>query len=237
MHNFIFGPECDQGLPGLLLRRRRDRQAAAATRAQRHARGRVAGAVREARRVPGADGLDVPLVLLVRQRLQLRLPRHPRRPGRAGAGPLPHRSRTRPRPEHRGREDRGRRACVAKNCRASARSCGSARRSSTPTPRTAAASNSSTTATSTSTSPPSAARRRGRNRRDALSHSACMSSAPRRSARRIRHLTCGPPIGLTQSVGTLVSVDRLSYPGREAIGGSLQGRVPSGGHHCGFSDQ
>ena len=53
------------------------------------------------------------------------------------------------------------------NCRASARSCGSARRSSTPTPRTAAASRSSTTATTTSTSPPSAARRSGRSRRAA----------------------------------------------------------------------
>src|SRR5215211_5981120 len=82
-------------LPELLLRRRRHQQPEAAARSQHHSRGRVAGAVREDRRVPRADGLDVPVVLLLRQRLQLRLPRHPRRPGRAGAAALPHRSRAR----------------------------------------------------------------------------------------------------------------------------------------------
>jgi predicted dithiol-disulfide oxidoreductase (DUF899 family) len=61
----------------------------------------------------------------------------------------------------------------------SARSCGSATRSSTPTPRTAAVSRNSTTATSTWTSPLSGVRRRGRNRKDARLPSACMSEAPR----------------------------------------------------------
>ena len=159
-------PGMGRGLPELLLGRRRDRQAAAAARAQHHARRGVAGAVREARRLPRADGLDVPLVLLLRQRLQLRLPRHPRRPGRAGAAALPHRGRAR-RGRHAWTGGRGPRTCAARRCRASARSCGSTTRSSTPTPPSAAASRSSTTATPTSTSPPSAARRRGRNRRAA----------------------------------------------------------------------
>ena len=45
---------------------------------------RLPRAVREARSLPAADGLDASLVLLVRQRLQLRLPRHDRQGGRPG---------------------------------------------------------------------------------------------------------------------------------------------------------
>jgi hypothetical protein len=45
-----------------------------------------AGAAGQARGVPAADGLDRALVLLFRQRFQLRLPHHPR-PGR-GPGPV-----------------------------------------------------------------------------------------------------------------------------------------------------
>ena len=63
-------------LPHLFLSRRRDWQAAAAARAHHHPRRRVAGAVRDAFRVPKPSL---------------------------------------PRPERRGRGDRGRRACVAKN--------------------------------------------------------------------------------------------------------------------------
>ena len=40
--------------------------------------------------VQGAQGLDVPVVLVVRQRLQLRLPRHARRVGRSDRVQLPH---------------------------------------------------------------------------------------------------------------------------------------------------
>src|SRR5829696_7262601 len=58
-------------------------------------RPRDTGAVREDRRVPRTYGVDVLLVLLGRQRLQLRLPRHGRRPGRAGADLPPHRGRAR----------------------------------------------------------------------------------------------------------------------------------------------
>ena len=75
--------------------------------------------------------------------------------------------------------------CAARRCRASARSCASATRCSTPTRPTAAASKSSTTATRTSISPPSAARRRGRNRRAARFPSACRSAVPHAPARRI----------------------------------------------------
>ena len=74
----------------LLLRGRPDRPAPPAARPQHHAGGRLAGAVPDAGGLSGADGLGVPVVLVVRHRLQLRLPRHPRRPGRAGAAALPH---------------------------------------------------------------------------------------------------------------------------------------------------
>ena len=55
---------------------------------------RVPRPVRQDRRLPPTDGMDVPLVLLGRQRLQLRLPRHHRRAGRTSAG-LPDRGRAR----------------------------------------------------------------------------------------------------------------------------------------------
>ena len=73
-------------LPELHRRGRRDlrRTARAPARPRHDARRRLAGAAREARAVPAEAGLDVPLVLLLRQRLQLRLPRDHRRVGRAG---------------------------------------------------------------------------------------------------------------------------------------------------------
>ena len=89
MHHFMFGPDWDEGCPSCSSAADGIGTAAAAARAQHHAGRRVARAVPEARRVPGADGLDVSLVFLVRHGLQLRLPRHPRRPGRAGAAALP----------------------------------------------------------------------------------------------------------------------------------------------------
>ena len=113
MHHFMFGPDWDQGCPSCSSAADGIGRSAAAARAEHHAGRRVPGAAGEARRVPRADGLDVPLVLVIRHRLQLRLPRHPRRSGRAGAAALPHRGRTR-----RGRNPVdgravGRRACAA----------------------------------------------------------------------------------------------------------------------------
>ena len=56
---------------------------------------RLAGAVRKARRIPDAQRLGRAVVLVVRRRFQLRLPRHARRVGRAARGQLPHRGRAR----------------------------------------------------------------------------------------------------------------------------------------------
>ena len=56
-------------------------------------RRRVAGAPRQARALQGRAGLGLPLVLVVRQQLQLRLPRDDRRLGRAGRVQLPRRGR------------------------------------------------------------------------------------------------------------------------------------------------
>ena len=54
-----------------------------------HVRRRLPCATREDRAVQGEAGLDVPVVLVVRERLQLRLPRHARRVGGAGGVQLP----------------------------------------------------------------------------------------------------------------------------------------------------
>ena len=89
------GAGVGRAMPELLVRRRRDRQVAAAARAEHLAGRSVPRAVPEARRVPRADGVDLSLALVVRHRLQLRLPRHPRQPGRDGPPALPHRGRTR----------------------------------------------------------------------------------------------------------------------------------------------
>jgi len=79
------------------------------------------------------------------------------------------------------------------NSPASAHSCGSATRCSTPTQPSAGASKNSTTVTTTSISPPSAVRRNGKNRKDARSPSGCTSAPCDARARRVRHLSpmCG----------------------------------------------
>ena len=84
-------PELGGRVPELHRRRPGDvgGPARAPPHARHDARVRVAGAAGEAREVQGEDGLDVPLVLGVRQRLQLRLPRHTRRVGDAGRVQLP----------------------------------------------------------------------------------------------------------------------------------------------------
>jgi len=85
--------------------------------------------------------------------------------------------------------DHGRRACAARKCRESARSCELATRSSTPTPPMAAASRSSTTATRTSTSrprPPGVVGGTGGTRRTTRPAGRRARDAP---ARRVRHLT------------------------------------------------
>ena len=82
VYHFMFGPDYTAGCPscsaiadGFDGVRRPPRQP------RRHALGGLAGAAREAAGVQAADGVDVPLGVLVRQRLQLRL----RRPGHRGA--------------------------------------------------------------------------------------------------------------------------------------------------------
>ena len=87
------------------------------------------------RALQGQARLDVPLVLVVRQRLQLRLPRHARRGGRARRVQLPH---------GRGAPSRRARAYYVdgdsrSSCPARAASCATATASSTPTRVTPAA--------------------------------------------------------------------------------------------------
>ena len=85
-------PELGRRLPELHGRRRRDVGRSARAPAQpRHDVRLVSRApLAKIERLQGAQGLDVPVVLVVRQRLQLRLPRHARRVGRAGRVQLPH---------------------------------------------------------------------------------------------------------------------------------------------------
>ncbi len=56
---------------------------------------RLPRADRQDREVQGEEGMDLPLVLVVRQRFQLRLPRHAGRIRRAGGIQLPHEGRAR----------------------------------------------------------------------------------------------------------------------------------------------
>ena len=83
--HFMFDPELGGRLPELLGRRRRDvaRPAGAPAHPRHDARLRLARAAGEARALEGQEGLGRRLVLVRRQRLQLRLRRHHRR--RAGA--------------------------------------------------------------------------------------------------------------------------------------------------------
>ena len=158
-------PELGRRLPELHGRRRRGlgRAARAPARARHDARVRVAGAARQDRALQGEAGLDVPLVLVVRQRLQLRLPRHARRVGRAGRVQLPDQGGARA--GGRVALRRGRR--VRRETRAGATSCASATASSTRTRCTPAGSRRSAARTTCSTRPRSAARRTGRSRRAA----------------------------------------------------------------------
>ena len=78
-------------LPELLGRRGRDVRgpARAPGRPRHHARLRLARADREDRGLQGAQGLDLPLVLVLRHRLQLRLRRHDGPVGQAARLQLP----------------------------------------------------------------------------------------------------------------------------------------------------
>ena len=93
------------------------------------------GAAGQDRALQGQAGLDVPVVLVVRQRLQLRLPRHARRVGGARGVQLPH---ARGAPRARARRTTSR-AISRSSCRARATSCATATASSTPTRRSGAA--------------------------------------------------------------------------------------------------
>ena len=73
-------PEPRRGLPRLLDVRRPDRPPGPPARARHVLRARLARADREDRGVPQADGLDDPVVLVVRERLQRRLRRRPGTP-------------------------------------------------------------------------------------------------------------------------------------------------------------
>jgi len=91
-------PRLGGGLPELLVGRRRLRHdVPAPAEPRRGVHRRVAGAAAEAARVPGPDGVELPVGVVVGQRLQLRLPRDDRpvghtrrvqlpRPGPARAG-------------------------------------------------------------------------------------------------------------------------------------------------------
>ena len=131
-------PELGRRLPELHGRRRRDlatacsRTCARATRRSPSSRARRSPS---SRRYKAQQGLDLPLVLVVRQRLQLRLPRHPRRLGRAGRVQLPRR---RDELEATGRATR-RGSSSRSSSRARAASCATATASSTPTRRSPAA--------------------------------------------------------------------------------------------------
>ena len=97
VYHFMFDPDWDEGCPSCSFL-----ADGIGHLAHLHARDTTLvmvslGAAAQARGIPAADGLDRALVLLFRQRFQLRLPRHPR-PGR-GPGrvqlPRPRRARTR----------------------------------------------------------------------------------------------------------------------------------------------
>ncbi len=182
-------PELGRRLPELHRRHptRLSRRTAPAFARPRHdAGGRVAGAAREDREATSAQrGWDVPVVLVVRQRLQLRLPRHPRRVGRAGRVQLPRPRRTEGARHSDGRwKDRP-------SSRATARSSTSTARCSTPTRSSPEAPSGSAAPTRSSTSRLSAARRSGRSRRVVPTRRAgqCPTSRPDRSRHCIGHVT------------------------------------------------
>ena len=76
VYHFMFGPDYTAGCTVLLGDRRRlQRHRRAPRQPRRDALGRLARAAGEAAGVQAADGLDLPLGVLLRQRLQLRLQR------------------------------------------------------------------------------------------------------------------------------------------------------------------
>ncbi len=90
--HFMFDPSWDDGCPSCTAGA--DEVSAGSDRPSPHSRHhagvRVTGAHRQDRALQGQAGLDVSLVLVVRERLQLRLPRHARRIGRSDRVQLPH---------------------------------------------------------------------------------------------------------------------------------------------------
>ena len=126
MQHFMLRAGLGAGLQELLLHGRPHRRHARASGAARHQlRRRLAGAARRDRALPPAHGLDVPLGVLARHRLQPRLPRHlhARRDG-----------------ERHARLQFRRQAARPRSCPASASSGRTTRaRSSAPTRPTAAA--------------------------------------------------------------------------------------------------
>ena len=80
IYHFMFDPAWDDGVQELLLRRRqlrwRDR---APRRAGYRVRGDLAGALRQDRELQAAHGMALPVAVVVRHRVQLRLRRHDRR--------------------------------------------------------------------------------------------------------------------------------------------------------------
>src|SRR5262249_37310165 len=77
--HFMFDPSWDDGCPSCTAGADQPRAPRPRAHPRHHVRLRVPGTHRQDPELQGAHGLDVPLVLVVRQRLQLRLPRHARR--------------------------------------------------------------------------------------------------------------------------------------------------------------
>ena len=126
VHHFMFDPSWDDGCPSCTAGADEisDGLLRPPARPRHHVRGRLARADRQDRALQGEAGLDVPVVLVLRQRLQLRLPRHARRVGRAGRVQLPRR-----RPSSRRRGDRaGSGRAAVRATRATAASCATATR-------------------------------------------------------------------------------------------------------------
>src|ERR1041385_7101787 len=75
VYHFMFGPELGRReVPGLLVRGRQLRGQPRAPRRPRHGvRRDLARAARQDHALPAADGVDLPLAVVVRDRLQLRL--------------------------------------------------------------------------------------------------------------------------------------------------------------------
>ena len=86
----MLDPESGREVPVVLVRRRQHRPSVAPARAGHDPRAGVSRAPYEqARRRTAAHGVDGALVLVARELVQLRLPRHDRRGGRAGRVQLP----------------------------------------------------------------------------------------------------------------------------------------------------